>query len=47
MNTFGVNGTTGKLVDIKKFGIWEPVNVKTYVYKTAKMLSCYCFWSKS
>jgi len=35
VTTFGVNGETGKLVDMKEFGIWEPVNVRTSVYKTA------------
>jgi len=33
--TIGVNGETGKLVDMKELGIWEPLVVKLQAYKTA------------
>lgn len=34
-STWGINGTTGELVDMKKYGVWEPVAVKVQTYKTA------------
>jgi T-complex protein 1 subunit gamma len=33
--SWGVNGHTGALVDMKELGIWEPLSVKTQTYKTA------------
>uniref|UniRef100_A0A8D8TLY1 T-complex protein 1 subunit gamma n=2 Tax=Cacopsylla melanoneura TaxID=428564 RepID=A0A8D8TLY1_9HEMI len=33
--TYGINGETGELVDMKTLGIWEPLTVKLQVYKTA------------
>lgn len=33
--TWGVDGDTGNLVDMKEFGIWEPYSVKAQAYKTA------------
>ncbi|EMP31311.1 T-complex protein 1 subunit gamma, partial [Chelonia mydas] len=33
--TWGVNGETGALVDMKDLGIWEPLAVKLQTYKTA------------
>uniref|UniRef100_A0A2P2HXA0 T-complex protein 1 subunit gamma n=1 Tax=Hirondellea gigas TaxID=1518452 RepID=A0A2P2HXA0_9CRUS len=33
--TFGVNGETGELCDMKELRIWEPLAVKQQVYKTA------------
>ncbi|XP_011496267.1 PREDICTED: T-complex protein 1 subunit gamma [Ceratosolen solmsi marchali] len=33
--TWGINGQTGHLVDMKQHGIWEPVVVKLQTYKTA------------
>lgn len=33
--TWGVNGETGALVDMKELGIWEPLAVKLQTYKTA------------
>ncbi|XP_048369815.1 T-complex protein 1 subunit gamma [Sphaerodactylus townsendi] len=33
--TWGVNGETGALVDMKELGIWEPLSVKLQTYKTA------------
>ncbi|KAI4501028.1 hypothetical protein M0802_003831 [Mischocyttarus mexicanus] len=33
--TWGIDGETGELVDMKERGIWEPLSVKLQVYKTA------------
>lgn len=33
--TWGINGNTGQLVDMKELGIWDPLSVKLQVYKTA------------
>lgn len=33
--TWGIDGETGELVDMKERGIWEPLAVKLQVYKTA------------
>ncbi|KAG1658741.1 T-complex protein 1 subunit gamma [Nymphon striatum] len=33
--TWGINGVTGELVDMKEFGIWEPLSVKLQTFKTA------------
>lgn len=33
--TWGIDGTTGQLVDMKEYGIWEPLAVKLQTYKTA------------
>ncbi|RUS79981.1 hypothetical protein EGW08_012246 [Elysia chlorotica] len=33
--TWGIDGTTGQIVDMKAFGVWEPLSVKQQVYKTA------------
>ena len=33
--TWGVDGETGNIVDMKDFGIWEPYSVKVQTYKTA------------
>nr|XP_018904872.1 PREDICTED: T-complex protein 1 subunit gamma [Bemisia tabaci] len=34
-STWGINGETGQLVDMKELGIWEPLSVKLQTYKTA------------
>ncbi|CAG5090450.1 Oidioi.mRNA.OKI2018_I69.PAR.g12605.t1.cds [Oikopleura dioica] len=34
-NNHGVNGETGKICDMEKLDIWEPLTVKLQVYKTA------------
>merc|ERR1711899_361007 len=34
-STWGINGLTGKLEDMKELGIFEPLSVKLQVYKTA------------
>lgn len=33
--TWGVDGETGNIVDMKTYGVWEPYSVKAQVYKTA------------
>jgi T-complex protein 1 subunit gamma len=33
--TWGVDGETGTVVDMKEFGVWEPYSVKAQTYKTA------------
>ncbi|KAG5676163.1 hypothetical protein PVAND_006012 [Polypedilum vanderplanki] len=33
--SWGINGVTGELVDMKAEGVWEPLSVKMQVYKTA------------
>lgn len=34
-NTWGIDGETGKVVDMKEYGIWEPHTVKAQTLKTA------------
>jgi len=38
--TWGINGETGALADMKDYGIWEPVNVKVQTIKTAIESAC-------
>lgn len=33
--TWGINGETGAIVDMKELKVWEPLSVKLQVYKTA------------
>jgi len=33
--TWGIDGTSGALVDMKDLNIWDPLLVKLQVYKTA------------
>lgn len=33
--TWGIDGTTGVMTDMRDLGIWEPYTVKTQTYKTA------------
>lgn len=37
---FGINGTTGDLVDMEELGIWEPFSVKVQTIKTAIESAC-------
>lgn len=37
---WGIDGTTGKLVDMAEFGIWEPFSVKIQTIKTAVESAC-------
>ncbi|CAG5127869.1 unnamed protein product [Candidula unifasciata] len=34
-STWGIDGNTGNIVDMKTFGVWEPISVKQQVFKTA------------
>ena len=38
--SWGVNGVTGELVDMKEYGIWEPLSVKVQTIKTAIESAC-------
>jgi len=38
--TWGINGTTGDLVDMQELGIWEPFSVKVQTIKTAIESAC-------
>jgi T-complex protein 1 subunit gamma len=38
--TWGINGITGELVDMKEYGIWEPLAVKVQTIKTAIESAC-------
>lgn len=38
--SWGVDGDTGKLVDMKEYGIWEPMAVKMQSVKTAVESAC-------
>jgi T-complex protein 1 subunit gamma len=37
---YGINGTTGELVDMNVYGIWEPFSVKVQTIKTAIESAC-------
>ncbi|PVV02124.1 hypothetical protein BB560_003429 [Smittium megazygosporum] len=39
-HTWGVDGETGKVVDMKTFGIWEPISVKSQTVKTSIESAC-------
>jgi T-complex protein 1 subunit gamma len=39
-STWGIDGNTGQLADMKDLGIWEPFSVKTQTLKTAIEASC-------
>jgi T-complex protein 1 subunit gamma len=38
--TWGINGVTGELVDMKEYGVWEPFSVKVQTIKTAIESAC-------
>ncbi|GKZ01354.1 hypothetical protein MPSEU_001086400 [Mayamaea pseudoterrestris] len=38
--TYGINGITGEIVDMKELGIWEPLSVKLQTIKTAIESAC-------
>ncbi|CAB9504746.1 complex protein 1 subunit gamma [Seminavis robusta] len=38
--SWGINGVTGELVDMKEYGIWEPLSVKVQTIKTAIESAC-------
>jgi T-complex protein 1 subunit gamma len=37
---WGINGNTGKIEDMTKANIWDPISVKTQTYKTAIESAC-------
>ncbi|KAJ3243279.1 T-complex protein 1 subunit gamma [Chytriomyces hyalinus] len=39
-HSWGINGTTGTIVDMKEYGVWEPQAVKTQTIKTAIESAC-------
>ncbi|KAI9259502.1 T-complex protein 1 subunit gamma [Phascolomyces articulosus] len=39
-HTFGIDGLTGKVVDMKEYGVWEPSAVKVQTIKTAIESAC-------
>jgi len=39
-NSWGINGITGELVDMKEYGVWEPLSVKIQTIKTAVESAC-------
>jgi TCP-1/cpn60 chaperonin family len=34
-STYGINGNTGEIVDMKELGVWEPYMVKVQTLKTS------------
>ena len=38
--SFGINGHTGDIVDMRELGIWEPYAVKVQTIKTAVESAC-------
>ena len=36
----GIDGTTGDIVDMKTYGVWEPMAVKAQTIKTAIESAC-------
>ncbi|KAK7204197.1 chaperonin Cpn60/TCP-1 family [Myxozyma melibiosi] len=39
-HTWGINGDTGKIVDMKEYGVWEPEAIKLQSIKTAIESAC-------
>ncbi|KAJ9089615.1 T-complex protein 1 subunit gamma [Entomophthora muscae] len=39
-HTWGIDGTTGNIVDMREYGIWEPTAVKVQTIKTAIESAC-------
>ena len=39
-HTYGIDGDTGKVVDMKEYGVWEPEAVKLQSIKTAVESAC-------
>ena len=40
--SWGVNGETGEIADMKDYGVWEAYSVKAQTYKTAIEVCFYC-----
>jgi T-complex protein 1 subunit gamma len=41
-SSWGINGDTGTIVDMREYGIWEPEAIKLQSIKTAIEVSCLC-----
>ena len=41
--SWGVDGETGKIVDMKDYGVWEPFSVKAQTIKTAIEVGYRCY----
>ncbi|KAF2737406.1 T-complex protein 1 subunit gamma [Polyplosphaeria fusca] len=39
-SSWGIDGDTGKVVDMKQYGVWEPISVKDQSVKTAVESAC-------
>ncbi|RKO90983.1 chaperonin Cpn60/TCP-1 family [Blyttiomyces helicus] len=39
-HTWGIDGTSGKIVDMREYGVWEPQAVKSQTIKTAVESAC-------
>lgn len=39
-SSWGINGATGAIVDMKDYGVWEPYSVKVQTIKTAVEAAC-------
>ena len=39
--TWGIDGESGKIVDMNELGVWEPLSVKLQAYKTAIEVSAF------
>ncbi|KAF2119355.1 T-complex protein 1 subunit gamma [Lophiotrema nucula] len=39
-STWGIDGDSGKVVDMRQFGVWEPISVKEQSIKTAVESAC-------
>jgi T-complex protein 1 subunit gamma len=42
-HSFGINGDTGKLADMKQYGLYESASVKVQILKTAIEVRCVSF----
>lgn len=42
--TWGVNGETGELADMRVLGVWDPLVVKSQTYKTAIEVLCFALF---
>lgn len=39
-SSWGIDGDTGKVADMKQYGVWEPISVKEQSVKTAVESAC-------
>lgn len=45
-HSFGVDGNTGKVVDMKTYGLYESAAVKVQILKTAIEVSFFCLFTE-